>query len=164
MSKLLMSKSDFTTSGFSEQVLKGGTHIEVTHEQMLFVDKNPKVNGPKLLHFVLTANGMPDLVKEAAWADVLRAEQGKIDTAAAPVAPAAPPVQVSTVDTSTPPTEPADDPFSAITAQLEGIKDKKDLVAYVTKTLGLVVDEKAKKADIIATAIADLRKASQEVV
>lgn len=160
---LMMRKTDYVVMPYTtEAVTKEATHVGITVEQYRYLIKNPEVNGPKLFHFLVTTNAMADADRNAAFMDVLRGEQKKIDDGAS-VADAPPAEAVLAIPPTVPDPQPPNDPFSEMAKTLEAIKDKKDLVAYVTKTLGLVVDERCGKAKIIENAIADLRKASQEV-
>jgi len=175
--KYLMSKTDFTIDGWSDYVAeKQNTHVAVDFAQMRFVDANPKVNGPKVLHFVLTSAGMPDAVKEAAFMDILRAEQKRQDEGAGkyePPKPAEAPKdeapktaddgkQVQELAPETKPDGEAGEKVDAVAGVMQtltAIPDKAAILEYAKKTLGIEVDigGRAGRERVLAAIEAQLR-------
>lgn len=149
MSKYLMHKSDFTVDGWSDYVAeKQNTHIAIDFNQMVYVNKNPKVNGPKLLHFLLTSQGMADDIRDRAFMDIVRAEQDRQDKGAPsyvadvkaekqvsePVAE-----QVQELAPEVPATAVVPDALAETLKTLDAITDKDELVKYAENTLGVTV-------------------------
>lgn len=85
---LIMRKSDFMISPYSECVLREGKHLPVTVEQAKFVYANPSVNGPKVCLFYATTVGMSRDVADAAFMDLLRKAQEDKDNGAEQFVPA----------------------------------------------------------------------------
>lgn len=150
MNKYLMHKSDFTVDGWSDYVAeKQNTHVTITFDQMVYVNKNPKVNGPKLLHFLLTSQGMADDIRDRAFMDIVRAEQDRQDKGApsyvadvkAEKKVAAEPVaeQVQELAPEVPVAAVVPDALAETLKTLDAITDKDELVKYAETTLGVTV-------------------------
>jgi hypothetical protein len=155
---LMMSKTDFTVDPYTpEATEKYNTHVGITLAQYRFVAKNPAVNGPKVFHFIVVANGMKDSERESAFMDLLRAEQKRQDDEK--TAAEKPAAQVSTL---TPDGKPDDDPYSILRTTLAAMKTKKEVVEYVTKALDLKAVEGTKEA-VIEGAIDALKARDAEV-
>ena len=141
MGKYLMSKKDFTIDGFSAHVLEhGNTHVEVNFEQMKFVNQNPKVNGPKLLHYLVVSAGVAADVRDAGFIALLQKEQAKIDKGEAPYVP---PVSEPKAEEVAVESEPvadaavANEAIESVRSHLMTIEDKAEIAKYAEATLGL---------------------------
>lgn len=143
--KVLMRKGDFLISGYNEYVLSKGNHVAITLEQAVFVEKNPKVNGPKVLLFTLTSTGMPQDIADEGWKELLRKEQALQDKGAAPyvepVKPAEPEADeapAAEAEVFVGPSVQADGntALAEMRKHLEGFADKAELIKYVG-TLGV---------------------------
>lgn len=167
--QLMMRKADYVVATFSKQCVDvDKTHIGITVAQYRFLLKNPAANGARILRFELTAENMPDSVREQAWADIEAAEA----KAAAPVAVAAPVVeQPVTGDAGNPTADsaPATAP-SATTdflATLMAMEDKAAIIAYGEALVGkkITVHQaagKAKAAQAVIDAMAELSAPAKE--
>ena len=137
--KYLMNKENFTVHGWSEQAVKWNTHVEITREQMMYVNANPAVNGPKLLLYLVTSAGSAKETIDAGFMELLRKEQALQDAggekyippvAPAPVAPVAEPVAPEPAKTDGP------SPIEQIRDMLAAMEDKAAIMKYSTETLG----------------------------
>lgn len=171
MSKYLMSKTDFTVSGFSELVMKQNTHVEINFDMMKYVDADRKTNGPKLLLFLMRAVGVKDEVRDSAFFDMLRAEQKKVDEGGdkyvppTPVVPAAPQeLEVAPTDPAPAPATPeASDALSELRQTLEALSSKADILAYAEKTLNVKLDADGRigRERLIETVLAKFQQNAQ---
>lgn len=164
--KYLMNKENFTIHGWSEQVVKWNTHIEVTFEQMKYVDANPAVNGPKLLLYLVTSVGSAQDTIDAGFMELLRKEQALQDkggekyvppAVVETVAPVAPVVAEKPADT---PKADSPDPIAQIRDMLAAMEDKAAIMKYSTETLGqkLGLDNRWGKDRMIAAICDELAK------
>lgn len=139
--KYMMRKSDFVMSGRNDYIIGKGTHVAVTFEQMKFVAENPAVNGPKVLLFLLTANGMPPGVVDAGFDDMLRKAQADKDKQGA--AYVEPPASGPATEVKPAEAEPvadasvANEAIEQVRAHLMTIEDKAEIAKYAEATLGL---------------------------
>lgn len=158
-SKYLLSKSDFTITGWSDNVVSENTHVPINFEQLKFVEANRAVNGPKVLHFVLTSAGMPADVVDAALKVLLRGEQKAQDDGAPAYVP--PAETVAKVE-ELPPEAPAVivtgelDPLAEVRKSLEAFEDKALLLKHAEATFGIKVPGNYGKERIIETVMAQL--------
>lgn len=146
---LMMRKSDFVVMPYSDQVVdKDGTHIGITIEQYKYLAENPKVRGPKLFHFYVTSNGMKQEERDAAFMDIVRAEQDRQDKGAPSYVAdvkaekqTADPVaeQVQVFAPEVPATAVVPDALAETLKTLDAITDKDELVKYAENTLGVTV-------------------------
>jgi len=172
MNKYLMHKSDFTVDGWSDYVAnKQNTHVTIDFDQMIYVNKNPKVNGPKLLHFLLTSQGMADDIKNRAFVEIVRAEQARQDNGAKSYAeetkkdePNAV-EQVQELAPEVPVTPVMNDAIVETMKTLDSMPDKDELVKYAENTLGIKVKVpgRAGRDRVLATIKAKLLAPESEI-
>lgn len=88
--RYMMDKQTFVCCGYNEYIMEKRepkTHIEVTWDQMIFIQKDKDVNGPKVIHFYATMYGVPEADRKTAEMKMLRDEQARIDNGGAPYVP-----------------------------------------------------------------------------
>ena len=158
--KYLMRKSDYVVCGTNKYTVKENTHIPITHAQMVWVQKNPAVNGPKMALFYMTTTGMAEEIKDAAFMDMLRKEQANQDKGApAYVPPAAPTAPVAPVVDETAPAGTGDATkakmLDTLRAALEALPDAEAVKKYAESVIGkpLAVHGKAGKDKCVAATI-----------